>query len=99
MSPVLERKPSPVGPVLEANDIGRAVAAAILTSNAEANVDDRGAYLRISVPGRCVVSRSAIETQLGRHFTLPCDLELVMPSFQGQISIDDDRVEWRFEDA
>jgi toluene monooxygenase system protein D len=85
--------------VLEANDIGRAVVAAILTSNAEAHVDDRGAYLRVSVPGRCVVTRSAIEKQLGRHFTLPCDLELVMPAFQGRIRIDDDGVEWRFEDT
>ena len=99
MNPALERRASPVGPVLEANELGRAVAAAILTSNADATVDDRGAYLRVSVPGRCVVTRSAIESQLGRHFTLPCDLELVMPAFQGRIRIDDDRVEWRFEDA
>lgn len=99
MTPALAGGPSPVGPVLEANDVGRAVAAAILTSNAGANVDDRGAYLRVSVPGRCAVTRSAIEAQLGRHFTLPSDLELVMPAFQGRIHIDDDRVEWRFEDA
>jgi hypothetical protein len=85
--------------VLEASETGRAVAAAILTSNAEANVDDRGAYLRVSVPGRCFVRRSAIETQLGRRFTLPRDLELVMPSFQGRLRIEDDSVEWRFEDA
>jgi MmoB/DmpM family len=91
--------PSPVGPVLEANEVGRAVAAAISASNAGANVDDRGAYLRVSVPGHCVVERRAIETELGRHFTLPRDLELVMPAFQGRLSMDDERVEWRFEDA
>jgi hypothetical protein len=90
---------SPVGPVLEASDTGRAIAAAILTTNAGADVDDRGAYLRVSVPGRCVVLRSAIEMQLGRRFELPRDLELVMPAFQGRLRIEDDRVEWRFEDA
>jgi toluene monooxygenase system protein D len=84
-----------VGPVLEASEKGRAVAAAILTSNALATVDDRGAYLRISVPGRCVVTRQAIESHLGKHFLLPRDLELVMPAFQGLIRISDESVEWR----
>ena len=99
MSVLGGRRPSPVGPVLEASETGRAVAAAILTTNAGANIDDRGAYLRVSVPGHCVVERRAIEAQLGRHFTLPRDLELVMPAFQGRLSMDDERVEWRFEGA
>lgn len=86
---------APVGPVLEANEIGRAVAAAILTSNAGAAVDDRGAFLRVTVPGNCSVTREAIETQLGRKFALPRDLEQVMPAFHGLIRIGDDLVEWR----
>jgi toluene monooxygenase system protein D len=97
MSARSAQSPSRVGPVLEASEAGRAVAAAILTSNADATLEDRGAYLRVSVPGRCVVTRREIETQLGRYFALPSDLELVMPAFQGLLRMDDDGVEWRFE--
>ncbi len=86
-----------VGPVLEASDAGRAVAAAILASNADATLDDRGAYLRVSAPRRCAVTRRDIEQRLGRSFVLPRDLELVMPAFQGLLRIGDDGVEWRFE--
>jgi toluene monooxygenase system protein D len=86
---------APVGPVLEASEIGRAVAAAILMSNRQATVDDRGAYLRVSVPGLCVVTRREIESQLGRRFVLPRDLELVMPAFRGLVRFSEDGVEWR----
>lgn len=86
-----------VGPVLEASEVGRAIAAAILTLHPEASVEDRGAYLRVSVPTRCAVTRQAIETALGRQFKLPRDLELVMPAFQGLLQITEDGVEWRFE--
>jgi hypothetical protein len=89
--------PPLVGPVLEASEIGRAVVAAILTCNAEATVDDRGAYLRVSVPGCCTVTRRDIESQLGRHFVLPRDLELVMPAFRGLLRMSDEGVEWRLE--
>jgi toluene monooxygenase system protein D len=92
-------KPTPalVGPVLEASEIGRAIVTAILTCNPEATVDDRGAYLRVSVPGRCLVTRRDIESQLGRHFVLPRDLELVMPAFRGLLRMSDEGVEWRLE--
>lgn len=86
-----------VGPVLEANEAGRAVAAAIQRSNAGARVQDRGAYLRVSVPGRCVVTRSAIEAALGRALDWPNGLELVMPAFQGLLALDDERAEWRLD--
>jgi hypothetical protein len=87
--------PRPVGPVLEASETGRAIAAAILMSNPAATVEDRGAYLRVSVPEHCVVTRRAIEAQLGRNFVLPRELELVMPAFQGLLAVDEDTVEWR----
>jgi hypothetical protein len=84
-----------VGPVLETNDVARAIIAAIREANANVTVVDRGAYLRVLVPGRCVVRRDAIERALGRAFRLPGDLEMVMPSFKGTIAIDDDEVVWR----
>jgi hypothetical protein len=83
-----------VGPVLEASDVGRAIVAAIREANPGATVVDRGAYLRVLVPGRCVVHRDAIARVLGRPFALPGDLEMVMPSFKGRISIGDDEVVW-----
>jgi hypothetical protein len=86
-----------VGPVLEASDSGRAVVAAIVALNPGARVQDRGAYLRVCVPGRCVVTRSAIEAELGRGLDWPGGLELVMPAFQGLLSLDDERAEWRLE--
>lgn len=93
-----ERRGS-VGPVLEADDVGRAIVAAIREANADVAVLDRGGYLRVMVPGRCVVSRAAIEQALGRAFRLPGDLELVMPSFQGAIRITDDEVVWSWRTA
>jgi len=86
-----------VGPVLEASESGRAVLAAICELNERVEVVDRGAYLRVLVPGRCVVTRGAIEQALGRAFHLPTDLEALMPAFKGFLAMDDERVEWRCE--
>jgi hypothetical protein len=83
-----------VGPVLEASDAGRAVAAAIRELNAGATVEDRGAYLRVSAPNHCVVTRGAIERAIGRPFELPLDLESLMPAFRGFLQIDAERIEW-----
>lgn len=83
-----------VGPVLESSELGLAVAAAIQSLNLAAQVHDRGAYLRVLSPGRCVVTRQAIELQLGRPVVLPADLELAMPSFKGRLRIDAERAIW-----
>jgi toluene monooxygenase system protein D len=88
-----------VGPVLEASESGRAVVAAIVQLNPGARVQDRGAYLRVSVPGRCVVTRRAIEAELGRGVDWPGGLEVVMPAFQGRLSLDEEAAEWRLERA
>ena len=83
-----------VGPVLEASDLGRAVLEAIREDNQGVDVRDRGSYLRVLVPGRCVVRREAIERVLGRPFRLPGDLEMVMPSFSGRLTVTEDEVVW-----
>ncbi len=83
-----------VGPVLEAGEIADAVVAAIREHNQGVTVRDRGAYIRVLVPGRCIVRRDAIERALGRPFQLPGDLERLMPSFQGRLTITDDQIEW-----
>jgi toluene monooxygenase system protein D len=83
-----------VGPVLEPDEVAEAIIAAIREDNADVTVLDRAGYLRVLVPGRCVVRRAAIERALGRPFRLPADLEMVMPAFKGAIEITDDEVVW-----
>jgi MmoB/DmpM family len=85
---------SGVGPVLLPSDIGLAVLAAIQASNLEVRVQNRGAYLRVLAVDRCVVTRQAIELQLGRPVRLPSDLELCMASFKGRLSVDSERALW-----
>ncbi|MBI4816918.1 MAG: MmoB/DmpM family protein [Deltaproteobacteria bacterium] len=84
-----------VGPVLISGEVAEAITEAIRDENEAVLVVDRGAYLRLLVPHRCRVSRSAIENRLGRPFWLPADLEAVMPSFDGKLKITPDEVEWR----
>ncbi len=86
-----------VGPVLEANDTSRALVAAILRTNEGAAVEDRGSYLRVLVPGACVLSRAAVEAELGRPFRLPGDLEPLMPSYKGTVRMSRDEVSWSWK--
>lgn len=83
-----------VGPVLTHGETTSAVISAMRRCNDVLEVQDCGAYLRISAQGRCVVRREAVEQQLGRPFVLPGDLEAVMPSFIGRLRIDEDQAVW-----
>jgi hypothetical protein len=83
--------------VLESSPTGQAVVRAIQRTNASVQVRDRGAYLRVLVPGVCSVTRAAIERELGEPFAFPSDLENVMPSFQGQFHVDDEEATWSIE--
>ena len=83
-----------IGPILEANDVGRAVIAAIREQHADVEVQDRGSYLRVLAAVRCAASRQAVERILGRPFRLPSDLEMIMPSFQGTFSVTEDEAVW-----
>jgi toluene monooxygenase system protein D len=86
-----------VGPVLEAGEGTLAIIAAIRQQNRDVVVHDRGSYLRVLVPGRCVVTRQAVERALGRPFRLPGDLELLMPSFKGVFSVSEEEAVWAFD--
>lgn len=83
-----------VGPVLQAGSLASAVIAAIVADNPDAGVEDRGAYLRVLAPGRCCVRRVAVEACLGAGVAFPGDLEAIMPSFQGRITVSEDVVIW-----
>ncbi len=86
-----------VGPVLEAGPIASVLIAAIREQNGQVEVQDRGAYFRVLVPLRCVLAREAIERRLGRAFRMPGDLELVMPSFKGVFTVDEDLAIWELK--
>jgi toluene monooxygenase system ferredoxin subunit len=83
-----------VGPVLQAGPEADAVVTAIRFLNIDVQVLDRGAYLRVLVPGACHVTREAIEAELHAPFRLPADLERVMPSFKGRLSMTEDEARW-----
>jgi hypothetical protein len=80
--------------VLHAGPLAQAVVAAIVAANAGVEVIDRGAYVRVLVPRRCVVTRAAIEAGVGAPFRLPGDLESIMPSFRGRFRVTEDVAEW-----
>jgi hypothetical protein len=86
-----------VGPVVRRGPVGDAVIAAIGMGNSDVELLDRGVYVRVLVPRCCVVTRSAIEQQLGRPFRLPGDLEAVMPSFKGRFRVTEHRATWEDE--
>lgn len=83
-----------VGPILAANDLGRAIAQAIVEQNPGAEIIDRGAYLRVLAKGRCELRRDALERATGAPFQLPTDLEGVMPAFEGYLRIDGGTASW-----
>lgn len=83
-----------VGPVLQASVAAEAVIAAIRELNEGVHIEHRGSYIRVLCPERCTVTRLMIEEQLGRSFRLPGDLEQIMPSFKGRLSLSEDDVSW-----
>jgi toluene monooxygenase system protein D len=90
-----ETKPAEtVGPVLETGRAGACVVAAIRTLNHDVTLEDRGSYIRVLVPRRCVVTREAIEAITGEAFHLPADLEMLMPSFKGRFIVNEDQATW-----
>ena len=83
-----------VGPVLTSSTTTDAIVEAIQNENVGVVVEDRGAYRRILVAGRCEVSKSGIEAALGREVRFPGELEIVMSTFKGRIMLDEDRAVW-----
>jgi hypothetical protein len=84
-----------VGPVLVRGAVADALIAIIRARHPDAQVHDRGAYLRVQVRGLCQLGRTDVEARLGRPFVLPADLEEVMPSCQGSLTITEDQVIWQ----
>lgn len=85
---------SNVGPVLQNNDTARAVIAAIQELNSSVILIDRGSYIRVTVPLRCIVTRQSIEKHLNAPFVMQADLERIMPSFKGFFKLSEDAASW-----
>ena len=88
-----------VGPVLQNGVLADAIVSAIRDLNSDVLVMDRGAYLRVLVPRRCVVTRNAIEKHLGRPVRFPGELETVMAAFKGALQLSQDEAVWQFGNA
>jgi toluene monooxygenase system protein D len=86
-----------VGPVLQVGVLTEAIVAAIRDLNNHVEVIDRGGYLRVLVPHRCVVTRSGIEKHLGRSVRFPGELETVMSAFKGTLKLTEDEAVWQFK--
>jgi hypothetical protein len=86
-----------VGPVLQAGADGRSLLRALEELNEGLCVEDRGAYLRVLVPGRCVLTRAAVERHSARAWRFPGDLECNMPAFKGFFSVTADEACWSWE--
>jgi hypothetical protein len=83
-----------VGPVFQKGGVTDMVVAAIRELNAEARIIDRGAYVRVLSPRRCLVTREAIERHAGESFRMPSDLELIMSSFKGRFEVSEEEAVW-----
>jgi hypothetical protein len=88
-----------VGPVLESGRAASCVIAAIRNLNQNVTLEDRGSYVRVLVPKRCVVTREAIEAVSGAAFHLPADLEMLMPAFKGRFLVNEEQATWTAEHA
>ena len=83
-----------MGPVLETGAVADAIVDAIRERNPSVVVEDRDSYLRVLTPSPCVLERAAVERCIGRAFEFPRDLEQVMPSFKGRLTISGEQAVW-----
>jgi len=83
-----------VGPILINAVLTPAVIQAILMSNSTAQVIYNGAYTRIQAEQQCILSVATIEKIIGTAFRLPTDLEKIMCSFVGKLTMNEKEVRW-----
>ena len=86
-----------VGPIVRAGEVAQAVAEAMELDNPdkEVIVDDKVAYLRISVENECILRKDTMEEVLGRSFEMR-ELEINLASFAGQIETTSEYVRFYF---
>jgi hypothetical protein len=94
-----ELPPTSVGPVLRSGPLTQAALAAILELNPAAHFDDRGSYVRVLVVGVCRLKRETLEKHAGMPLAFPGDLEGIMASFKGRLSLNEDEARWEAFEA
>lgn len=72
-----------VGPILIAGALADGIGRAIEAANLQTRCIDRGSYLRVLVPKRCILPLTLAREHCGSDFRLPASLESVMVSFSG----------------
>lgn len=88
-----------VGPVLRMSDDIGPVLAAIEDDNPDADIDvvDQGAYVRIQTTGRLRLTRESAQRRLGQRFELR-QLEASMSAFSGRIHTGTDEIVWEYDE-
>lgn len=96
MAESLEMK---VGPVFQAGYLTNIVVSVIQATNQDVEILHRGSYVRVLVPNRCLLDRKEVESRTGDSFELPRDLEAIMPSFKGKLTMTQDQAIWTLRGA
>ena len=91
---------NPVGPVLRHGDDIDQIIAAIEDDNPEAEIEviDRGAYIRIQAEDRLELTEATLQGYLGSDYRIR-SLEVAMSSFSGRVSTESDRIRWETAEA
>jgi toluene monooxygenase system protein D len=86
---------NPVGPVLRMCDEVDLVIDAIREDNPDADVDviDRGAYVRVQAEDYLLVTEETLQRHLGPSFRIH-SLEQMLTAFAGRIQTSSDQIEW-----
>lgn len=81
---------------LQNTDEGRGIIAAIMADNPAATANRYPAMTKIDCPGRLVMNRETISTELGRDYDLQ-ELNLTLVCLSGNVDEDDDSftLAWR----
>jgi len=89
-----------VGPVLRSGDVANAAVEAVEIDNPgkDIKVEDKLAYIRISVDNECVLNRATMEEMLGRPFEMR-ELEINLSSFAGNIETNAEQTRFYFNKA
>ena len=75
-----------VGPIFRPGELADAAIEALREDNPDKDVliEDRGAYVRVSVDGECILRRETVVRHLGRECRMQ-EVETVLGSFAGRI--------------
>ena len=87
---------NPVGPVLRMGDEVERIIAAIEDDNPDADIEviDRGAYVRVQGEDEITVTQETLRKYLGADYEIR-SFERVMSAFSGKVFNSSDAITWR----